>query len=199
MGDSYVYFLPRDPWLAPTTEAASRAMQVLRDELIKCDGIEIEESQTPQAHIGGDSEYGARCPHCETEIAEDEVFVRIKAEYDLPTGFRLEREPMSCCGTPVALHELIFPQRSVGFARFAITVHHPVWKRVEAYPEGKRRNELGERFGFVNSRNWSESQGEEWAEAGKAQSQAYDRCLAEILPLVSEALGAEVHHVFVSV
>lgn len=126
MGDSFVYFVSRDPHFAPAPGAVEAACALVRRVVTKRDGFDAKLTDHVEFFVNYEGGFKARCPRCVSAQPEAELMAWIDEDYREGAGFALAPRAMACCGATLNLNELDYDPPAA-FARFAIKLQNVRW------------------------------------------------------------------------
>ncbi len=155
MTDHYTDFVADDPWLRPQPARIEQARELLRSELASSGKIRTRDDHIVSVFFSPKGGLQARCPRCGAELVEAELAALFDEDYDTEVSFRLQRRAAPCCGSSVALNELLYVHQ-FAFARFGIQVLEPVWKFQGTLTSERAVDEM------ARTLEWVRIAGEEW-------------------------------------
>jgi hypothetical protein len=141
MSEHWTSFVADDPWFRPLAEHVEQARRFLLEKLESPGEIQVCDEETVSVFFSPKDGIESRCPRCGAELSQESAAAWFSEDYVKGSGFRLQPRAMACCGSPVALNQLVNQGRFV-FARFGIEIQHPTWKFQNVLPSERLVKEM---------------------------------------------------------
>jgi hypothetical protein len=119
LGDRSTDFVSADPWFRPEAARIEEACELLRRELAASDKVSVRDGAIVSLFLSPQGSHESRCPHCGWQLREEELSAWLSEDYANDVGFRLQPRTMACCGSKVALNQLVY-ERQFAYARFGM-------------------------------------------------------------------------------
>ncbi len=121
MSDSWLQFIPADPWQRPSPEAAARARALLASFAPAADAVDVAFKNEVEFFAPGENWSGVACPACGADL-EDWWNEAMNTAYG--NAFEDLAVATPCCGAATSLNDLnyVWP---AGFGRFVLEAMNP--------------------------------------------------------------------------